>query len=244
MGVSTIKILAVEDDAIYAESLSLIIHELGYELTGIADSAIVALEMLEESIPDLILMDIDIRGHINGIELAAQINIMRRIPIIFVTAFKDIETFRLAKLTFPKAYIIKPYDPISLQSAIELAMFSEAVQNSSVLQPETMGDTFYIKDNNRLVKIRLRDIVMVEVDEKYCFIVTNQRRHVINMRLKDLLDRLPHEDFVQVHRSFVVRKSAIEEVNIGEQTLKVAEKSIPIGKTYKEQLLTTLNLLS
>ncbi|MEO8475124.1 MAG: LytTR family transcriptional regulator DNA-binding domain-containing protein, partial [Chryseolinea sp.] len=59
----------------------------------------------------------------------------------------------------------------------------------------------------------------------------------------DLLDRLPREEFVQVHRSFVVRKSAIEEVNIGEQTLKVAEKNIPIGKTYKEQLLTTLNLL-
>ncbi|MEO5979859.1 MAG: LytTR family transcriptional regulator DNA-binding domain-containing protein [Chryseolinea sp.] len=243
MGISSIKILAVEDDAIYAESLSLIIQDLGYELTGIADSGLVALALLEESIPDLILMDIDIKGQINGLELAAQINLVRRIPIIFVTAFKDIETFKLAKLTFPKAYIIKPYDPISLQSAIELSMFSGAVQNSSVLQPKTMGDTFYIKDNNRLVKIRLRDIVMVEADENYCFIDTNQKRYVINMTLRDLLDRLPREEFVQVHRSFVVRKSAIEEVNIGEQTLKVAEKNIPIGKTYKEQLLTTLNLL-
>ncbi|MEP6736658.1 MAG: LytTR family transcriptional regulator DNA-binding domain-containing protein [Chryseolinea sp.] len=243
MGISSIKILAVEDDAIYAESLSLIIRDLGYELTGIADSGLVALALLEESIPDLILMDIDIKGQINGLELAAQINLVRRIPIIFVTAFKDIETFKLAKLTFPKAYIIKPYDPISLQSAIELSMFSGAVQNSSVLQPKTMGDTFYIKDNNRLVKIRLRDIVMVEADENYCFIDTNQKRYVINMTLRDLLDRLPREEFVQVHRSFVVRKSAIEEVNIGEQTLKVAEKNIPIGKTYKEQLLTTLNLL-
>ncbi|MEO8475054.1 MAG: response regulator, partial [Chryseolinea sp.] len=189
MGISSIKILAIEDDAIYAESLSLIIRDLGYELTGIADSGLVALALLEESIPDLILMDIDIKGQINGIELAAQINMVRRIPIIFVTAFKDIETFKLAKLTFPKAYIIKPYDPISLQSAIELSMFSGAVQNSSVLQPKTMGDTFYIKDNNRLVKIRLRDIVMVEADENYCFIDTNQKRYVINMTLRDLLDR-------------------------------------------------------
>ena len=64
------------------------------------------------------------------------------------------------------------------------------------------------------------------------------------MRLKDLLDKLPREDFIQVHRSFVVRKSAIEEVNIGEQTIRVEEKTIPIGKTYKEQLLTTLHYLT
>lgn len=243
MAASTIKILAVEDDAIYAESLSLIIQELGYELVGIVDNALAALQLVEESLPDLILMDIEINDSISGIELAARINSNRRIPIIFVTAFKDKETFSMAKLTFPKAYIIKPYSPVSLQSAIELAVFTEPVKNATVLQPESMGDTFYIKDNNRLVKIRLRDIMVVEVDEKYCSIITAQRKHVINMRLKELLERLPGEDFVQVHRSYVVRKSAIEEVNFGEQTLRVADKSIPIGKTYRDQLLSTLNFL-
>ncbi|MBA4055298.1 MAG: hypothetical protein C0490_11340 [Marivirga sp.] len=244
MAVSTIKILAVEDDAIYAESLQLIIQDLGYELAGVVDNASAALQLIDEAGPDLILMDIDINDSINGIELAARINSSRRLPIIFVTAYKDKETIQQAKLTFPKAYIVKPYDPASLQSAIELAIFNEPVQNASVLQPESMGDTFYIKDNNRLVKIRLRDILVVEVDEKYCFIITAQKRHVINMRLKDLLEKLPREDFIQVHRSYVVRKSAIEEVNMGEQTLRVADKIIPIGKTYKEDLLGTINYLA
>jgi DNA-binding LytR/AlgR family response regulator len=107
-----------------------------------------------------------------------------------------------------------------------------------------MGDTFYIKDNNRMVKIRLRDIQIVEVDEKYCFIITGQKKHFINMQLKDLLEKLPREDFIQVHRSFVVRKSAIEEINFGEHTLKITDKTIPIGKPYKEQLLATLNYLA
>jgi len=241
---STIKILAVEDDPIYAESLTLIVKDLGYELVGIVDNSVGALQLLEETIPDLILMDIDINDRMSGIELAARITSSRRIPIIYVTAFKDKETFDQAKLTSPKAYIIKPYDARSLQSAIELAIFSSHVPDLSVHQAEAMGDTFYIKDNNRMVKIRLRDIQVVEVDEKYCFIITGQRRHVINMRLKDLLEKLPREDFIQVHRSFVVRKSAIEEVNIGEHTLKVIEKTIPIGKTYKEHLLATLNYLA
>lgn len=244
MAVPTIKILAVEDDAIYAESLQLIIGDLGYELVGIVDNALAALQLIDEIGPDLILMDIDINDSINGIELAARINSNRRLPIIFVTAYKDRETIQQAKLTFPKAYIVKPYDPASLQSAIELAIFNAPVQNAAVLQPEAMGDTFYIKDNNRLVKIRLRDILVVEVDEKYCFIITAHKRHVINMRLKDLLEKLPREDFIQVHRSYVVRKSAIEEVNIGEQTLRVTDKTIPIGKTYKEDLLATINYLA
>jgi DNA-binding LytR/AlgR family response regulator len=242
--VSSIKILAVEDDPIYAESLGLIVGELGYELVGIADNALAALQLLNRSTPDVVIMDIEIGDTVSGIELAATINSAARIPIIYVTASKDKETFEKAKLTRPKAYIIKPFDSWSLQAAIELAIFNAPVQNLTGMQPTTMGDTFYIKDNNRLVKVRLRDIVLVEVDEKYCFINTDQKRHIINMRLKDLLDRLPREDFIQVHRSFVVRKSAIEEVNVGDQTIRVRDKSIPIGKTYKEQLLATLKYLT
>jgi DNA-binding LytR/AlgR family response regulator len=244
MAGSTIKILAVEDDPIYAESLELIVRELGYELVGIVDNALAALQLVDETSPDLVLLDIEIRGSMTGIELAARINSNRRIPIIFITAFKDRETFQQAKLTLPKAYLTKPYDTRSLQSAIELAIFNAPVEDATGFQPEAMGDTFYIKDNNRLVKIRLRDILVVEVDEKYCFILTDQKRHIINMRLKDLLEKLPQEDFIQVHRSYVVRKSAIEEINIGEHTLRVMEKTIPIGKTYKEHLLTTLKYLA
>jgi DNA-binding LytR/AlgR family response regulator len=241
---STIKILAVEDDPIYAESLTLVVKELGYELVGIVDNALDALQLVDAAAPDLILMDIEINDKISGIELASRINHSRRIPIIYVTAFKDRTIFNQAKLTSPKAYIIKPYDAASLQSAIELAIFNSQVPDMFVHHPEARGDTFYIKDNNRMVKVRLRDILVVEVDEKYCFIITEQKRYIINMRLKDLLEKLPREDFIQVHRSFVVRKSAIEEVNIGEHTLRVAEKTIPIGKTYKEHLLATLKYLA
>ena len=120
---STIKILAVEDDPIYAESLSLVVKELGYEFVGVVDNAVAALQLLDETVPDLILMDIEINDKISGIELAARITSSHRIPIIFVTAFKDKEVFNQAKLTSPKAYIVKPYDPASLQSAIELAIF-------------------------------------------------------------------------------------------------------------------------
>jgi DNA-binding LytR/AlgR family response regulator len=107
-----------------------------------------------------------------------------------------------------------------------------------------MGDTFYIKDSDRLVKVRLRDIELVEVDNRYCFIDTAQKRHTVHTHLADLLAKLPREDFIQVHLSYVVRKSAIEEVNIGNHTIRIRDKIIPIGKAYEERLLTTLNFLT
>lgn len=238
------KILAVENNAIHTGSLESIIADLGYELAGIVDNASAALQLIDEASPDLILMNIDATGAVNGIELAARISSSRRLPIIFVTGDNDKETIQRARLGFPKVYIVKPYETASLQSAIELAIFNEPVRNAAVLQPETMGDTFYIKNNNRLVKIRLRDILVVEVDETCCFIVTARNRHLINMQVKDLLEKLPGDDFIQVHRFYVVRKSAIEEVNIGEQTLRAAHKTISIGKAYQEDLFATINYLA
>jgi DNA-binding LytR/AlgR family response regulator len=242
--VSSIKILAVEADLSYAESLELVIRELGYELVGIADNALAAMQLINSSAPDLVIMDIEIDDYTSRIELASTINSAMGIPIIYVTASKDLDMFEKAKMTRPKAYIIKPYDTRSLQAAIELAIFNAPVKNATGLQRAEMGDTFYIKDSDRLVKVRLRDIELVEVDNRYCFIDTAQKRHTVHMHLADLLAKLPREDFIQVHVSYVVRKSAIEEVNIGHQTLRIRDKIIPIGKAYRERLLTTLNFLT
>jgi len=245
MGVSTIKIMVVEDDTTYIELLSSIINGMGYELAGVVDNAFAALKLVEEALPDIILIDTDIKDVISGTELAARINTNRRIPIIFLTAFRDQQTFRTGRLISPMSYIVKPFDPVSLQSAIELAIFTQPVPDATVLQPAAMGDTLYIKDHARVLKVRLRDILLIEVvDDKFCFIVTEHGSHSVNITLMDLLARLPREDFIQVHTLFAVRKSGIKAVNFGEQTVRVADKDIPIGRNYRQYLLSTLNLMS
>ncbi len=241
---STIKILAVEGDPRYVVSLKLVIQDLGYELIGIVANVQAALELLEKSSPDLVLMDIETSDATNGIEFVSRLTGSRRIPIIYVLDSADFQTVQQPKLALPKAHVSKPYDCLGLQSAIELAMFYDSPQNYAAVQSKAMGDTFYIKDNNRLAKIRLRDIVVVEVDEKYCYIVTHQRRHIVDMPLDELMEKLPREDFLRVHKSFVIRKSAIEEVNVDEFTLRISECTIPIGKMYKEQLLGTPNFFN
>ena len=240
---STIRILAVEDDPLYAESLKIVIEELGYQLMAIVDNTDDALSAIHHEEPDLILMDIEINDKLTGIDLAKIIKPLTNAPVIYVTAFKDKSTIDKAKYTSPAAFIIKPYEQESLQAAIELALFAKPTVNFRNVSRST--ESFYIRDNHRLVKINVSEILAVEVEEKYCYIVTAQRRYIINIRLKQLLKQLPSDDFIQIHRSFVVRKSAIEEINnTSNEITLVGKKSFPVGKTYRETLLSSLNYLS
>jgi DNA-binding LytR/AlgR family response regulator len=240
--VSEIKILVVEDDEIQAESITVVIHELGYELVSIVDNAEKALTILKTHPVDLILMDIQINDKLTGIQLAHIIKRDIDIPIIYLTSFREKEIFNEAKNSLPSAYITKPYDPHALQSAIELSVFHQEAAKLTNHPAALVRDSFFIKDNGRLLKVKFDEIMVVEVEEKYCYIITSLKRYVINIRLKDLLDKLPN-DFIQIHRSYVVKKSAIEEVNYGSNEVTIRKKIFPIGKTFKTNLLQSLNYL-
>jgi DNA-binding LytR/AlgR family response regulator len=242
-------ILAVEDDPLYAEGLQLLLTELGYTQFFIVDNAIDALKLFKEQPPDLLLIDIEIIGPLNGIELVEIASAIRRTPVIYVTAFSDAKTFDKAKQTAPSAYLLKPYNAKNLELAMELALF----QNSGKDTREEEGEgaykidasynAFFVKYNNRLLKVPISDLLFIEVDEKYCYVHTRDRRYAVNIRLKNLLDQLPPQRFVQTHRSFAVRLDAIEEVNLDDQVLKIAGKEIPIGKTYKDALFAKLKTI-
>jgi DNA-binding LytR/AlgR family response regulator len=239
---SDLYILAVEDDPIYAETLEMVLRELGYEHFTIVDNAASALKAFKEHQPDLLLADIDINGPMNGIELASIIASIRKIPTVFITAFTDRETFREAKQTKPAAYIIKPYHATNLQAAIELAIENESEKQDDSGVYQQTGQLF-IRYNSRLFKIRIEDILFIEVEEKYCYINTAAKRFAVNMRLKNLMDQLPADTFVQIHRSYAVCMDAIEEINTDQHTIKIKGKELPIGKTYRDDFFTKLKMI-
>lgn len=246
---SNLYILAVEDDPIYAASLELTLEELGYSKFDVVDNAAAALKLFKEGLPDILLADIDINGPMNGIELVEIINSIRQIPIVYITAFTDSDTFYQAKQTKPSAYITKPYHATNLQAAIELAIQQTEREMRKDFHGEKSNDAFLISDvlfikyNSKLFKIGIADIVFIEVDEKYCYINTSSRRYAVNMRLKNLMDQLPQSNFTQIHRSYAIRIDAIEEVNLEESFLKINGKELPIGKTHKDAFFSKLKLL-
>jgi len=116
------KIAIVEDERVVALSLRSRLEAANYSVTGIADSAHSALSLVANTTPDLVLMDVGLKGEQNGIEIAHTIRDRWKIPVIFLTGYSDPEIIHSAQQTDLFGYLIKPIDPIELQSTIQIAL--------------------------------------------------------------------------------------------------------------------------
>lgn len=116
------KILIVEDERIVAKDIERTLKALGYLVVGSVATGEAALVTIANTIPDLILMDVMLKGKLDGIQTAETIRQERNIPIIFLTAYADENTLQRAKITEPFGYIVKPFDERDLHTAIEIAL--------------------------------------------------------------------------------------------------------------------------
>ncbi|MEB3827761.1 hybrid sensor histidine kinase/response regulator [Phormidium sp. CCY1219] len=119
---NSLSILIVEDELLIAKNLARKLEKLGYSVVDIVTSGEKALHSVAEMQPDLILMDIAIKGEIDGIETAAKINENRNIPIIYTTAYADDDTLERADKTYSYGYLIKPFKEKDLQVTIKRAI--------------------------------------------------------------------------------------------------------------------------
>lgn len=115
-------ILIVEDERVVARDIEGALTRLGYRVVGIASSGDEAIRIARQETPGLVLMDIHLRGDLDGIETARQIGLELAVPIIFLTAFSDGETIERATAVEPFGYIVKPFKEVDLRCQIELAL--------------------------------------------------------------------------------------------------------------------------
>lgn len=116
------KIAIIEDEGVVALSLRSRLEAANYSVTGIADSAHSALSLVANTTPDLVLMDVGLKGEQNGIEVAHTIRDRWKIPVIFLTGYADPDIINSAQQTDSFGYLIKPINPIELQNAIQIAL--------------------------------------------------------------------------------------------------------------------------
>jgi PAS domain S-box-containing protein len=121
------KILIVEDENIVAKDIQNTLQSLGYTVAGNAASGEEAIQKAGETRPDLVLMDIMLKGYQNGVEAAQQILALYNIPIVYLTAYADDKTLQRAKITEPYGYILKPFEERELHIAIEMAIYKHRV---------------------------------------------------------------------------------------------------------------------
>lgn len=238
-----IRILSVEDDPIYAETIQMIVEQAGYELVGQFSNGEEALVAIKAVKPDLLLLDIHIEGALNGIQLAEKVD--SDLPIIFITSLREREVFEKAKGSKPVAFILKPFDSLMLQNTIDLAISRFAGEERPVIMEKDLvvKDSFFVKEKNWLVKVSMSSIDYIEAEDKYCTLHTRDRKHVIRISLQEILSKLP-DNFVRTHRSMAVDATKIQSLNLDTYELQVGSITLPIGATYKDSLLSRLRKIS
>lgn len=133
------QILVVEDEVISAMGLQKTLKHMGYIVPITVSSGEKAIEMVKENKPDMVLIDINLKGEMNGFEIASKIHSFSDIPIIFMTAYSDENTLERTKSTEFYGHLIKPFSDIELQKVIEIA-FSQYEINKFKLENETHQD--------------------------------------------------------------------------------------------------------
>ncbi len=123
-----IRILVVEDESLVARDIQNMLKGLGYEVTAVVTSGELALEKAAADPPDIVLMDIVLKGEIDGITAAEKLWEEHGIPVIYLTAYADELTFQRAKATSPFGYLLKPFEERELQTTVEMALYKSRME--------------------------------------------------------------------------------------------------------------------
>lgn len=243
-----IQILIVEDEMIIAANISLQLTALGYEVSGIIPRAEEALVHIKQQQPDIILLDINLKGEIDGIEMAHEMQTEYNIPIIYLTANSDNAHFERAKATHPYGFISKPFKKLDLQRAIELTVNQIEANRETAIptvsnnnEPLILSDSIFVRHHDKMVKVAISCIFYIEAERNYCRIHCKDKEYLLVMTLKDLDEKLPTKHFIRIHRSFIVNLSQIDEV--AQTHVVIARKAIPVSKPLKDELLKRLQTI-
>lgn len=245
------SVLIVEDEVIIAKDMSLTLTKLGYSVAGHCISGEEAILMAEEKQPDIIVMDIMLKGEMTGIDAAKEICGKYNIPVVFITAYSDEDTIRKTNTSAPFGYIVKPFKANDLRATIETALNRFNTEQTLKMENEMLyglakqdgkKDILFIKTDSRLIKLRIKDILYIEALKDYVNIFTVDNKHIVRSTMKGIQDKLPADRFVRIHRSFIV---AVDKVSSIDHTKVILENdnTVPLGGLYKEEFLEKINLV-
>ena len=228
------SILIVEDEPLIADDIASTLKEKGYGVMGPVDNADEASTMLSKAKPNLVLLDIQIKGKRDGIEFASEIRSKHKLPFIFITSFYDCATLNRAKATQPHAYILKPFDERDLLINVEMALYK-------FKKPPLSSEKFFVKEKNEMVALEAKDILYVEAFDNYAKVFTDKQSYIISHTLKQVEENLSANSFLRVHRSYLVNFEKVTSIN--ESNICLGLIKIPLAQSFRQELMERITLL-
>ena len=189
-----VKILLVEDESIAAMDMKLALESFGYQVPYTASKGEEAVIIASKERPDLILMDISLKGEMNGIEAALKIKEFN-IPFIYLTAYSDISTMEKIKLTEPYGFIIKPYNSLELNYAIELALYKHEME-TKLKESEAMYRLLVESQKDFIVEADAKGR-FIFVSPSFCKLLGKTSEELIGKTLLEFVDEKDYEKTVE-----------------------------------------------
>jgi len=233
-----IQILVVEDEPIIADDLVFMLEEMGYQNVDTVHYGEKAIKKIKEKEYDLLLLDINLEGEVDGIQVAEHAHSKHSMPYIFLTSLSDEKTIERVKKTFPAAYLVKPIDEKDLKVNIELTL-DKSMQSKA--QKKEYPSVYYIKDRSRMSKVNTDDILYLEGSNNYTIIHTLEKKYVISQTLKKVAESMNPEQFIRIHKSAIVNFDKIDE--IVDAHVVINKIKIAIGRTYRGGLMARLDTI-
>ncbi len=230
-----LSVLIVEDEFSFATELRMLVEDLSYNCAGIIDSAEEAIDAIKSNRPDVILLDINLKGKMTGLQLAEKISGLK-IPILFITSFHDEATYNQASKMQMVGFLVKPLNNLTLMSAID-ACLSQITPSPQPEIPAIINDSFLIKKGRVYYRIRLQDIYYIESDLEYITFYTNDNKFVTKGSLKKLSEHLLNFGFFRTHQRYVINLDKLRSINM--QANLVTQNNgikLPVSRRKRKEL--------
>lgn len=225
--------ISIDDNPLALKALRNLIEQVGFlKLQGEYTDATKALEIIQCADINLMFLDVEM-PNITGLEL---IDSLEKTPlIIMVTAKKEYAIDAFEKHVVD--YLVKPVTFPRFLSAVN---FAKKNYESSKIKQDT-EDILFVKENGKWNKLQIQHIKYLQAMGDYVRIFTNNNKFMVNKTMKMLMNSLPTEKFIRVHRSYIINKDHID--NIEDHLIAIGRDLIPISERYKADFLKQLNLL-
>lgn len=240
-----IQILIIEDEPHESQKIKeLLEEENNFNVVAIATNLKEALGVYFSENIDIILIDIFLNNKPDGIVFAETIMKNKKTlrPFIFLTNANSRTIFESAKLTKPYSYLLKPFNKLELKYTLELALekFTETpnIFTKDKYPSIYLNENFFIKKNNTLIKVSIKDIQCVTVEGRYSNIKTHNGTYIVQMSLNQLLEKLPTSQFIRVHRNSIINLYKIQKVFLLDNLILLEDKvKVTISRQHKQNFI-------
>jgi DNA-binding LytR/AlgR family response regulator len=223
------RIIIVEDIALNRMMIEATLASNGYEVVGSSANAIDAWRLIKEKKPELVLLDVHLKGNESGVWLGHKIREELRIPFIYITAYHDQETISEIMQTEPMGFIAKPIIDAQLLATVNIALnLSTSIQSNVVA----------IHDGNKMYKLNAEEILYLNSEANYVHVHLKSSHLLVRNSLTKIEENLPKELFVRIHLRTIVNRYSTMKI-LG-NSLIINGTTLQISAPYKNTALDAL----